>query len=184
MKLFKIFWNSFLAFAVAACFVVGAGLQSVDAQTNDNPVPEKACVNRDGLSFNGVGLWTRLPAVLERYGKPLRIEAKPSVSKNRVNATYYYKDVKLLIFNSIVWKITTRTNAIATRSGIRLFAEYTEVESMLEIDLKSLNPKGAQTGFYKAPICPPDPPEVEEFLVLRFDQNNRLIEFVVEGVFP
>ena len=184
MKLFKIFWNLFLAFAVAVCFVVGDGLEGVAAQSNDTGDSKKACVNRDGLSFNGVGLWTRLPAVLERYGKPLRIEAKPSVNKDRVNATYSYRDVKLLIFNSIVWKITTLTDDIATRSGIRLFAEYTEVERMLAVNLKSINPKGAQTGFYKAPICPPDPPEVEEFVVLRFDQNNRLIEFVVAGVFP
>ena len=108
----------------------------------------------------------------------------PSVNKNRVNATYYYKDVKLLIFNSIVWRMTALTDAIATKSGIRLFAEFTEVENKLEFNLKSINPKGPQTGFYKAPICPPDPPEVEEYVVLKFDQNNRLIELTVQGVFP
>ncbi len=184
MKLCKKFWHSFFAFGFAIGLFVGAGLQGVSAQTNDNAGSIRACVKRDGLSFNGVGLWTRLPAVLERYGKPLRIEAMPSVKKNRVNATYYYKDVKLLIFNSIVWKITTLTGAIATQSGIRLFSEYTEVESKLDVNLKSINPKGAQTGLYKAPICPPDPPEVEEFVILRFDQSNRLKEFIVEGVFP
>ena len=184
MKLSKIIWNSLFAFSLVLGLVVSAGLQEVYAQTNDAAGSKKACVNRDGLSFNGVGLWTRLPAVLERYGKPLRVESMPSVKKNRVNARYYYKDVKLLIFNSIVWQMTPLTDAIATQSGIRLFAEYKEVERMLGIDLKSINPKGTQTGFYKAPICPPDPPEVEEFVVLKFDQTNRLIEFRIEGVFP
>lgn len=184
MKLSKIVWNSFFAFSLALGLVVSAGLQGVYAQTNEAAGPKKACVNRDGLAFNGVGLWTRLPAVLERYGKPLRIEPMPSVNKNRVNAAYYYKDVKLLIFNSIVWKMTAVTDAIATQSGIRLFSEYTEVERMLALNLKSVNPEGTQTGLYKAPICPPDPPEVEEFVVLKFDQNNRLIELMVEGVFP
>jgi hypothetical protein len=184
MKLFKTFWNSAFAFGFAIGLVMSAGLQGVDAQTNDTAGPNKACVKREGLSFNGVGLWTRLPAVLKRYGKPLRIEPMPSVNKNRVNATYYYKDVKLLIFNSIVWKITVLTDAIATKSGIRLFTEYTQVERMLAVNLKSINPKGTQTGLYKAPICPPDPPEVEEFVVLKFDQNYRLQEFIVEGVFP
>ena len=154
------------------------------AQANDAAGPKKTCVNRDGLAFKGVGLWTRLPAVLERYGKPLRVEPMPSVNKNRVYATYYYKDVKLLIFNSIVWQMTALTDAIATQSGIRLFTEYEAVERMLAVNLKGINPKGTQTGLYRAPICPPDPPEVEEYVVLRFDQNNRLIEFSVEGVFP
>ena len=184
MKSLKTFWKSIFAFGCAIGLVVSAGLQGVAAQTNNTGDSKRACVNRDGLSFNGIGLWARLPAVLERYGKPLRIETMPSVNKDRVNATYYYKDVKLLIFNSIVWKITTLSDAIATQSGIRLFTEYTKVESMLQIDLKNINPKGTQTGLYKAPICPPDPPEVEEFVILRFDQNNRLIEFIVAGVFP
>ena len=173
-----------MAFVFVLGLFLSTGLQDVYAQKNDTAGPNKACVNRDGLSFNGVGLWARLPAVLERYGKPLRVEPMPSVDKNRVNATYYYKDVKLLIFNSIVWQMTALTDAIATQSGIRLFAEYEAVERMLGIDLKGINPKGAQTGFYKASICPPDPPEVEEFVVIKFDQNNRLIEFRVEGVFP
>ena len=184
MKLSKIVWNSLFAFSLALGLVVSAGLQGVYAQTNDTAGPKKACVNRDALSFEGVGLWTRLPAVLERYGKPLRVEPMPSVNKNRVYATYYYKDVKLLIFNSIVWQMTALTDAIATQSGIRLFTEYEAVERMLAVNLKGINPKGTQTGLYKAPICPPDPPEVEEYVVLRFDQNNRLIEFSVEGVFP
>ena len=184
MKLFKIVWNSFFAFGIALGLVVSVGLQGMYAQTSDTGSPNKACVNRDGLLFNGVCLWTRFPAVLERYGKPLRIEPMPSVNKNRVNSTYFYKDVKLLIFNSIVWRITALTDAIATKSGIRLFTEYAKVEGMLEVDLKSIHPKGTQTGLYKAPICPPDPPEVEEYVILRFDQNNRLNEFIVEGVFP
>ena len=184
MKLSKTVWNSLFAFNLVLGLVVSAGLQGVYAQTNDAAGPKKACVNRDGLSFEGVGLWTRLPAVLERYGKPLRVEPMPSVNKNRVYATYYYKDVKLLIFNSIVWQMTALTDAIATQSGIRLFTEYEAVERMLAVNLKGINPKGTQTGLYRAPICPPDPPEVEEYVVLRFDQNNRLIEFSVEGVFP
>ena len=184
MKLFKTVWKSFFIFSFAIGLVVSASLQAVHAQTNDTGGSKKACVNRFGLSFNGVGLWTKLPAVLERYGKPLRIEPMPSVNKNRVNGTYFYKDVKLLIFNSVVWRIMALTDAIATKSGIRLFTEHTKVESMLEVDLKSIHPKGTQTGLYKAPICPPDPPEVEEYVILRFDQNNRLNEFIVEGVFP
>ena len=184
MKLSKIVWNSLFAFSLVLGLVVSGGLQGVCAQTKETVGPKKACVNRDGLAFNGVGLWTRLPAVRERYGNPLRVESMPSVNKNRVNATYYYKDIKLLIFNSIVWQMTPLTDVIATHSGIRLFAEYTEVERLLGIDLKSINPKGTQTGLYKAPICPPDPPEVEEFVVLKFDQTNRLIEFRIEGVFP
>ena len=184
MKLFKTVWKSFFIISFAVGLAVSASLQAVHAQTNDIGGSKRACVKRYGLSFNGVGLWTRLPAVLEHYGKPLRIEPMPSVNKNRVNGTYFYKDVKLLIFNSIVWKITTLSDAIATQSGIRLFTEYTKVESVLAVNLKSINPKGTQTGLYKAPICPPDPPEVEEFVILRFDQNNRLIEFIVAGVFP
>ncbi len=180
----KLSLNFFFALCLVLGLVVSGGLQGVCAQTNETAGPKKECVNREGLAFNGVGLWTRLPAVRERYGKPLRVESMPGVNNNRVNATYYYKDIKLLIFNSIVWKMTALTDAIDTQSGIHLFTEYTEVERMLAVNLKSINPKGTQTGFYKAPICPPDPPEVEEFVVLKFDQHNRLIEFTVEGVFP
>ena len=37
---------------------------------------------------------------------------------------------------------------------------------------------------HKIPICPPDPPEVEEYVTFGFNQKNRLVEFAVEGVFP
>ena len=133
MLLFKGLMNSFWIFVFVIGLAFSGELPAANAQTNDAAGPKKACVNRDGLSFEGVGLWTRLPAVFEHYGKPLCVEPMPSVNKNRVYATYYYKDVKLLIFNSIVWQMTALTDAITTQSGIRLFTEYEAVERMLAI---------------------------------------------------
>ncbi len=142
------------------------------------------CVQRDGLTFNGVGLWTRLPTVLKLYGQPLRVEPMESINPNRVNAHYTYKDIKLFIFNSIVWQVTVLTPDISSKSGIRLLSDLSEVERRLGVRLK--NPASGQGSrdTYKVPICPPDPPEVEEYVILTFDQNNRLVEFTAMGVFP
>ena len=154
------------------------------AGTSAGANSEKQCVRRDGLSFNGVGLWTRLPAVLKQYGQPLRVEPIDGINSNRVYAHYIYKDIKLFIFNSIVWQIDVLTSDIASQSGIRLSSDFAAVEKILDVELK--NPYRGQNGNgkYKVPICPPDPPEVEEYVVPAFDPNKRLVEFIVMGVMP
>ena len=144
----------------------------------------KQCARRGDLTFNDVGLWTRLPEVLKRLGQPLRIETKDSINKNRVNANYYYKDIELLIFNSIVWQIKVLTPDISSKSGIRLEIDFSEVEKKLDVKLRKPSFGRNDRDIYKIPICPPDPPEVEEYVVLGFDQKNRLVEFTALGVFP
>ncbi len=168
---------------VITLFLAGL-LQDVYAGVTAGTNAQKQCVQRYGLTFNGVGLWTRLPTVLKLYGQPLRIEPKDSINNNRVNGNYYYKDIKLLIFNSIVWQINVLTPDISTKSGIHLSSEFSEVEKMLGVKLR--NPISGQNNRdrYKIPICPPDPPEVEEYVTFSFNQDNRLVEFTVEGVFP
>jgi hypothetical protein len=54
------------------------------------------------------------------------------------------------------------------------------------LGVKLKNPYRGQNGnnTYKVPICPPDPPEGEEHVILGFDHNNRLVEFNAQGVFP
>ena len=91
MKLFKTVWKSFFIFIFAIGLVVSASLQAVHAQTNDTGGPKRACVNRYGLSFNGVSLWARLPAVLERYAKPLRIEPMPGRMGTLLTICTYYR---------------------------------------------------------------------------------------------
>ena len=97
-----------------------------------------------------------MPAVLKLYGQPLRVEPMESINSDRVNADYTYKDIKLFIFNSIVWQVDVLTPDISSKSGIRLLSDFSA----------------------------PDPPEVEEYVILGFDQNNRLIEFTAMGVMP
>jgi len=174
----------YLVCLVAINLVLTAIIQDVRAGITASPIPPKRCVQRDSLTFNGVGLWTKLPTVLERFGQPLRIEPMPGTNKDRVYATYYYKDIKLLIFNSIVWKVTVLTAEVSAKSGIRLLSDFSAVENMLGVKLRNTTTGQNETEKYKAPICPPDPPEVEEYVILSFDNNNRLMEFIVEGVFP
>jgi hypothetical protein len=169
---------------VAINLVLTAIIQDVRAVRSASPIPPKRCVQRDGLTFNGVGLWTKLPTVLECYGQPLRIERISGTNRDRVYATYYYKDIKLLIFNSIVWQIGVLTAEISTKSGIRLLNDFSAVENILGVKLRNTTTEQNKTEKYKAPICPPDSPEVEEYVILGFDNENRLTEFIVEGVFP
>jgi hypothetical protein len=174
----------YLVCLVVINLVLTAIIQDVRAGITASPIPPKRCVQRDSLTFNGVGLWTRLPKVLERYGQPLRIKPISGTNKDRVYATYYYKDIELLIFNSIVWQITVLTAEVSAKSGIRLLSDFSAVENILGVKLKNTTTRQNKTKKYKVPICPPDPPEVEEYVILGFDNNNRLMEFMVEGVFP
>ena len=164
--------------------VVAVLLQAVHVAATESSDSPNHCVQRDGLTFNGVFLWTRLPTVLKLYGRPLRIEPVDGTDKDRVYGNYYYKDIKLLIFNSIVWQINVLTPGISTKSGIRLWSDFSEVEKMLGVKLTNpLSGHSNRVG-HKVPICPPDPPEVEEYIILSFDQNNRLVDFTVKGIFP
>ena len=174
----------YLVSLVAFILVAAVFLQEVHGEAMASSDSPNQCVQRDGLTFNGIGLWTKLPMVLKSYGQPLRMEPMDGANKDRVYGNYYYKDIKLLIFNSIVWQINVLTPDISTKSGIHLFNDFSEVEKMLGVKLT--NPLSEQSNrvSFKVPICPPDPPEVEEFIILSFDQNNRLVDFTVEGVFP
>ena len=174
----------FLVCLVAINLMLTATTQEVRAEIAASPSPSTQCVQRKVLRFNGVGLWERLPAVFERYGQPLRIEPMYSINKDRVNAIYFYRDIKLLIFNSIVWQINLLTPDIYTTAGIRLSGDFTEIEKMLGVKLKKTAAGQSKNAKYKVPICPPDPPEVEEYVILDFDDNKRLVEFTVQGVFP
>ena len=78
----------YLVCLVAINLVLTATVEDVRAEITASPIPPKRCVQRDGLTFNGVGLWTRLPTVLERYGQPLRVESTSGTNKDRVCATY------------------------------------------------------------------------------------------------
>lgn len=162
--------------------VMSGVLPQTQAGAPAGAISGKQCVRRDGLSFNGIGLWSRLPNVLKLYGEPLRIESMPSINPDRVNAHYFYEDIKLFIFNSIVWQVDVLTSDISSKSGIRLTNDFAAVEKMLGVKLT--NPYRGQNGndTHKVPICPPDPPEVEEYVISSFNQQNRLIEFVVMGV--
>jgi hypothetical protein len=115
----------------------------------------KQCVRRDGLSFNGVGLWSRLPTVLKYYGQPLHVEPMDGVTNNRVYAHYIYKDIKLFIFNSIVWQIDVLTADISAQSGVRLMSDFSAVEKALGVKLS--DPISGQNNKFKfkVPICPP-----------------------------
>jgi hypothetical protein len=83
-----------------------------------------------------------------------------------------------------VWQVDVLTPDISSKSGIRLLSDFSAVEKVLGVKLR--NPYSAQSGKdkFKVPICPPDPPEVEEYVILGFDQNNRLIEFTAVGIMP
>jgi hypothetical protein len=105
-------------------------------------------------------------------------------NKKHVFGTYYYRDIKILIFNSIVWQIIVLTPDISAKSNIRLTSDLSVVEKMLGERFSSAATGRNKNATYKIPICPPEPPEVEEYVILGFDSKNRLVEFVVEGVFP
>jgi hypothetical protein len=176
--------RKYLVSLVAINLVLAGLLQEVHAGATASANSPKQCVQRDGLTFNGVGMWTRLPMVLKLYGQPLRIEPLEGVNSERVFGYYYYKDIKLFIFNSIVWHVNVLTPDISSKSGIRLLSDFSEVEKKLDVKLK--NPYSGQSSRdkYKVPICPTDPPEVEEYVLLSFDQNKRLVKFTVLGVLP
>jgi hypothetical protein len=127
----------YLVCLVAINLVLTAIIQNVHAGITASPLPPKRCVQRDGLTFNGVGLWTKLPTVLERYGQPLRIEPMSGTNKTRVYATYYYKDIEVLIFNSIVWQITVLTAEVSAKSGIHLLSDFSAVVNILGVNLRN-----------------------------------------------
>ena len=174
----------YLAWLVVFSLVIIGIFHKALAEGTATANTSKHCVQRDGLTFNGVGLWSRLPAVLKHYGQPLRVEPMDGHNPNHVYAYYTYKDIKLLIFSSIVYQIEILTADISSQSGIRLSNDFAAVEKMLGVELT--NPYRGQNGndTYKVPICPPDPPEVEECVISSFNQQNRLIEFVVMGAMP
>ena len=173
-----------LACLVAINLLLIGELRNVQAGASTSPNHSHQCVQRDGLTFNGVGLWTRLPNVLERYGHPLRIEPMSGTNKKRVYGTYYYRDIKVFIFNSIVWRITVLTPDISAKANIRLMSDISVVEKMLGAKLSNPTTGQNKRAKYKILICPPEYPEVEEYVLLSFDRKNRLVEFVVEAVFP
>ena len=183
MKIYRKIQKYLVSLVVINLFLAGL-LQDDYAKAAAGSNSRKQCVQRYDLTFNGVGVWTKLPTVLQLYGQPLRIEPENSINNNRVNGNYYYKDIKLLIFNSIVWQIIVLTPDISTKSGIHLSSDFSEVEKMLGVKLRNPISGPNNRDSYKVPICPPDPPEVEEYVTFSFNQNNRLVEFTVEGVFP
>jgi hypothetical protein len=183
MKLNRIIKKEIVSFAAINLLLIGL-IQTVHAGAATNSNFLKRCVNRSGLTFNGVGLWTRLPTVLERYGQPLRKEPIPANNNLRAHEHYYYKDIKLVIYNSRVWQIDVLTAGISTKSGVHLLSDLSKVEHILGIKLKDPNYRKGNRAIHSIPICPPDPPEVEEYVILSFDQSNRLVEFTVMGVFP
>jgi hypothetical protein len=174
----------YLACLVAINLLLIGQLPNVQGGANTSPNHPNQCVQRDSLTFNGVGLWTRLPNVLERYGHPLRIEPMSGTNKKHVYGTYYYRDIKILIFNSIVWRITVLTPDVSAKSNIRLMSDFSVVEKMLGAKLGNPTTGRNKADKYKIPICPPEAPEVEEYVILSFDSKNRLVEFIVEGIFP
>lgn len=174
----------YLVWPVVFSLVILGIFQKALAEEAATANTSKHCVQRDGLTFNGVGLWTRLPNVLKLYGEPLRIEPMPSINKDRVNAHYFYKDIKLFIFNSIVWQVDVLTSDISSKSGIRLLNDISAVEKMLGVKLRNPIPGPNNKIKYKVLICPPEPPEVEEYVIPSFDQDKRLIEFIVAGIMP
>jgi hypothetical protein len=183
MIFYRKFRRYLVWFAAVNLVLVGTFQESHAGETAGANSP-KQCVQRDGITFNGVGLWTRMPAVLKLYGQPLRVEPMESINSDRVNADYTYKDIKLFIFNSIVWQVDVLTPDISSKSGIRLLSDFSAVEKILGVKLKNSTSGQISKNKYKVPICPPDPPEVEEYVILGFDQNNRLIEFTAMGVMP
>ena len=76
------------------------------------------------------------------------------------------------------------TAEVSAKLGIRLLSDFSAVENTRGVKLRNTTTGQNKTEKYKAPICPPDPPEVEEYVILGFDNENRLTEFIVEGVFP
>ncbi len=174
-----------VAIVLAAVSLVLAGvLQEGQAEAAGGTDSQKECVQRNGLTFNEVGLWTRLPEVLKLYGQPERVEPMERITPNRVYARYHYNDIKLLIFNSIVWQVTVLTPDISSKSGIRLLSNFSDVQRRLAVGLKNPFSGPGSRDTYKVPICPPDPPEVDEYVIAGFDQRHRLVEFAVRGVFP
>ena len=183
MKLYRIIKKETVSFTAINWLSISLILVvHVGAATDSNLL--KGCVNRSGLMFNGVGLWTRLPTVLERYGQPVRIEPIPANNSLRAHEHYFYKDIKLVIYNSRVWQIDVLTAGISTKSGVHLLSDLSKVEHSLGIKLKDPNYRKGNRAIHNIPICPPYPPEVEEYLILSFDQSNRLVEITVMGVFP
>lgn len=183
MKFYRKIRKYLVSLIVINLFLAGL-LQDVYAGVAAGSNSRKQCAQRYDLTFNGVGLWTKLPTVLKLYGQPRRIEPKDSINNHRVNGNYYYKDIKLLIFNSVVWQINVLTPDISTKSGIHLSSDFSEVEKMLGVKLRNPTSGLNTIDRHKIPICPPDPPEVEEYVTFGFNQKNRLVEFTVEGVFP
>ena len=174
----------YLVFLVVVSLVIIGIFQQVFAKDTATTNTSKQCVQRDGLTFNGVGLWTSLPTVLKFYGQPVRIEPMASINKDRVNAHYSYKDIKLFIFNSTVWQVDILASDISSKSGIRLLNDISAVEKRLGVTLR--NPISGPNNKikYKFPFCPPDPPEVEEYVIPVFDQNKRITDFTVVGIMP
>ena len=73
---------------------------------------------------------------------------------------------------------------VSAMSRNRLLSDFSAVENTLRVELRNTTAGQHKTEKYKPPVCPPDPPEVEGYVILGFDDHNRLAEFTLEGVMP
>ena len=158
----------------------------VHAQSDKTLTQARPCLDRDKLTFNGVGLFTKETSLSTAFGKPLSIKyfETPKGPYHHKYHMIYYENITIRVYRSEVWGLEITKPGLASKAGVQLLNSLETVENNLGIKFLFDNGKSQNQTLYHYPICGTAMQDYEVELIFKFDQLNKLIQIKLDAYFP